>query len=342
MSFLSRHLGYENPRIKVLAETTILAATPTGGEVPVFGFHKLGMEPRFALEPKRFRTLIRLIQSKGWYLMSDTDFAQGDFTSVPSGKKPLVMGSDDASSGTAIYLTRGPSRTGRVRRIFGTPRWDPNCMVAILERFAPRENNRINFTFYISFDAIPFRQLDGAKNPGFPYPNIPLVREKITYLDAHFRLGIHSLSHQKAADMGQEAFSQDVLAAWNLMNHYAGGRAETVQTMAYPYGIVDGVPDGEELASWFKDLERPLAGGFDFDDQWASPNHQPRGPYAISRLGVDNSNWERARKILEGKVPTAVAQRTILWTTTRKRLPPSRKSLGIHRNDDLWVLVKED
>ena len=81
-------------------------------------------------------------------------------------------------------------------------------MVAILERHVRKEEGRINFTFYVSFDAIPFRQLDGHENPGFPYPGVPVISEKIRYLDEHFILGIHSLSHVYAHDMGPSAFAR--------------------------------------------------------------------------------------------------------------------------------------
>jgi len=337
-AFMAAELGYEDWIIRREGDITFLSEISSIGEVPVLCFHRLGRGQKYELTPDRFRCLIDYINVNKWYLISDYQYISGDLSRVPNGFKPIVMGSDDASYGTFSYQTNGESLYGAVRRRAGKPLLDGKSMVAILERYASREAGRINFTFYISFDAVPFRQLDTYRNPGFPYGGIPLVAEKIRYLDENFILGIHSLSHTYANDMDSETFARDVLRAWELIDEYAGGEAVSLQTLSYPFGITTLTSSMRSKLMSLTRNGRRLSGAFDFDDRLAPAPGALRDAFDISRYNVDNRTWGRIFDTLES-ANAVVARREIIWEVDTKKLPKSRYSLGASESDSVWVLV---
>jgi hypothetical protein len=338
-SYLAEHRGFDDWLTRDEGEVTYLSEKSEAGVVPILCLHKISREEDYALTPERFRRLLRYINDNGWYLVSDLQYIEGDFSRVPTGYKPIVMGSDDASHGNLVYQTRGDRLNGEVKRFFGKPILERDSMVAILEKYAKEEDDRINFTFYISFDAVPFRQLDGYENPGFPYRGVPVIEEKIRYLDENFILGIHSLSHIYAHDMGPAAFAEDVMGAWELIDEYAGGKANSLHTMAFPYGIrplSSGMRDA--VTSLSRDGEY-LAGAFDFDNKLAPPPGSPGDIFDVSRFNVDNKNWDRLMRTLE-EANAVSTRREIVWEVDTKKLPKSRYALGAAPSDGVWVLVR--
>lgn len=337
--FLADIRGFDDWMTRRDGDITFLSEKADKGVIPILCLHKISREEDYALTPERFRRLLRYINDNGWYLVSDLQYLEGDFSRIPTGFKPIVMGSDDASHGTLIYQTRGDRLNGSVKRLFGKPIIDRDSMVAILERHAKEENGRINFTFYISFDAIPFRQLDGYENPGYPYQGIPVISEKMQYLDENFILGIHSLSHTYVHDMGAEAFAEEIMVAWELIDEYAGGTASSLYTMAFPFGIrplTHAVRDA--LTSLNRDGKH-LVGAFDFDNKLAPPPGDPGDTFDVSRFNVDNKNWDRLMRTLD-EADAVSTRREIIWEVDTKKLPRSRYSLGAAPSDGVWVLVR--
>ena len=337
--YLADYRGFDGWMTRREGDVTFLSEKAYKGVVPILCLHKISREEDYALTPERFRRLLRYINDNGWYLVSDLQYLEGDFSRVPTGLKPIVMGSDDGSHGTLIYQTRGDRLNGSVKRLFGKPIIDRDSMVAILERHMKEENGRINFTFYISFDAIPFRQLDGYENPGFPYRGIPVIAEKIRYLDENFILGIHSMSHTYVHDMGAAAFAEEIIAAWELIDEYAGGIAASIHTMAFPYGVRPLTPAVRDALTSLNRNGKYLAGAFDFDNKLAPPPGNPGDTFDVSRFNVDNKNWDRLIRTLDG-ADAVSTRREIVWEVETKRLPKSRYSLGAAPSDEVWVLVR--
>jgi hypothetical protein len=337
--YLAAHHGYGGWTVRRSGDVVFLAEKSAAGVVPVLCLHKLSREDDYALTPERFRSLLRYIRNDGWYMVSDRQYIEGDFSRVPAGLKPIVMGSDDASYGNFIYQTRGDRLTGPVKRVLGKPLTDRDSMVAILEKLAEPEEGRINFTFYVSFDAVPFRQLDGFENPGFPYRGVPVIAEKIRYLDEKFILGIHSLSHLYAHEMGPEQFAQDVEAAWEILDEYAGGTASSLHTMAFPFGIRPLTPEMRRAVTSLSRNGRYLSGAFDFDNKLAPAPGSLDDNFDVSRFNVDNRNWDRLMSTLKN-ADALHARRQIVWEVDTKKLPASRYSVGASRTDEVWVLVR--
>ena len=166
-----------------------------------------------------------------------------------------------------------------------------------------------------------------------------MVREKIRYLDENFVLGIHSLSHTYAGTLGAEAFARDVLDAWILIDDYAGRRARTLHTLSYPFGIGELPGDIRAAVSGLRYGGRRLKGAFDLDGRAAAAPGAESDQFDVSRLGVDNGSWENLLRTLDGLDATR-ARREIVWETPIKRLPRSRWSLGAHKRDGVWILVR--
>ena len=340
-TFLAEHLQFSDWMMRKNREANILAEKSKVGKVPILSLHKIGDDADYALTSERFRQLLKYINTHNWYMVADYQYILGDFSHVPTGYKPIVLGADDASAGNVIYETQGDKLFSSTKSFFGKPRLDKNSMAAILEQYARRENGHINFTFYVSFDAVPFRQLDGYRNPGYPYEDIPIVADKIHYLDENFILGIHSLSHVYAYTMGPEAFAKDVKAAWELLDDYAGGKAESVRTLAFPYGISPLSDEMREAVTSIEQKGRQLVGAFDLDNKLAqAPGHSP-DPFCVSRINLDNTSWDSILELLDS-AESVVARREFIWETDKKRLPKDIKSLGADKSDGIWVLVRED
>ncbi len=339
VSFLAQYCGFAEWSTNRRGNVIVVSEKAVSGEIPILCFHKIGRQDRFALSPERFRRLLRYLNKNKWYWVSDYQYLTGDFSRVPTGMKPVVLGADDAGSGNMEYVVKGNPLTGNLKLFADGPRLERNSMVAILEKLAPRENGRINFTFYISFDAIPFRQLGGSANPGFPYKNIPLVKKKIRYLDEHFIVGIHSLSHKYVYKMGIDAFVNDIDEAWELLDYYSGGCCKTLNTMAYPYGVGDLTGELQAKLTRLSRNGRSLAGAFDLDGMYADPPGNPGNLFDVSRINVDNSSWSNIIDMLEN-VNAVKSQREFIWVTDSKKLPPSPYRLGASPLDRIWVLVQ--
>ncbi len=338
--YFAAQRGYDGWNTRSVGATTVLFERPVEGIVPILCLHKLGNKSQYELTPERFKSLLTYIDTNGWYLIADYQYLDKNLSHVPTGLKPIVMGSDDASYGNLIYKTHGDELTGRVKRFFGKPLMKSDSMAAILRKHARREGERINFTFYISFDAIPFRQLDEYENPGFPYSGIPIVKEKFQYLSEYFLIGIHSLSHVYAHDMGPDAFAKDVLRAWNIIDEYLDGQAGTIQTIAFPYGIDPLTAQLHQAISSLTHHGRRLVGGFDLDNRFAPAPGSMTEPFDVSRYNVDNDNWDQLIIMLD-EANAVIARRELIWETDTKRLPKSRWALGASPSDEVWILVRD-
>jgi hypothetical protein len=338
-SYLAEVRDYPDFFIRRDGDVIFMSEKADEGVVPILCLHKISREEDYALTPDRFRRLLNYVNDNGWYLVSDLQYLHGDFSRVPTGLKPIVMGSDDASHGTLVYQTRGDRQYGTVKRLFGKPLIDKDSMVAILERYVKKENGRINFTFYVSFDGIPFRQLDGFENPGFPYRGVPVIAEKIQYIDKNFILGIHSQSHPYVWDLGIDGFAEDIMKGWEQLDEYAGGEAESLHTMAYPYGVRNFNLDLRNALSSLNRNGKYLDGAFDFDNRLAPPPGNPGDSFDVSRFNVDNKHWDRLMRTLNA-ADAVTARREIIWEVDTKRLPRSRFSLGAAPSDEILVLVR--
>ncbi|MBN2617958.1 MAG: hypothetical protein JXR64_06565 [Spirochaetales bacterium] len=280
--------GYSNSTIK-----------SSNGKIPVLCFHIIGDGERYEISPDNFEKLLIYLNKNNFFVISDKEFINKDFSQVPNGFKPIVLGSDDASEGNFIYKTDDNDiLNGRISNL-DNPEIDEKSMVGILKRnLAPRDG-KINFTFYVSFNGIPFRQ-SGGESFGSNYRNNPIVANKFNYIIDNFILGIHTVNHPVTKDTSVSDFKNELVLFYEIMETYVGEKYKMIDTLAYPYGCADLKPEMQQMIEDFNYKGQTIIGGFDFDGYFSkSPLTNNINKYDISRLGVDNYNIDKVYGFLE-------------------------------------------
>lgn len=271
------------------------------GKVPILCFHKIGSESRYEITPRNFENFLIYLIENNFYPLSDKEFLLKDFSMVPTGYIPIVLGADDASEGNFIYKTVGDDNVfGSIDDSSGKPIMDENSMVYMLEKYIKPVNNRINFTFYISFNGIPFRQTGGQIATGEYYRGISLIGDKFNYLLDNFIVGIHTVTHPITKETSVVDFKWEIDEFYNILYSYVGDRIELIDTLAYPYGCAQLKPEMRLMLEKYNERGMNILGGFDFDGYFS---HSPFGHKVdtldVSRLGVDNQNIQKVYGFLE-------------------------------------------
>ena len=336
-SFLIERLGYDFPVVSENRYSTVFYDRRRNGEIPVLCFHRIGDDSRYELSLNRVHHLMAALKSKGYYPMSDRDFAAGDFSVIPSGMKPFVIGADDAGATQILW----DEKTMSVYDSGGNPgNWslEPDCLASIFTRYFPKSGNHYNFTFYMSFDAVPFRQLGGQLNPGFPYEGINVVRDKIRYAQKEFYLGHHSLTHTFREEMSGEQFFQEIKETDRIVSSYLGYPVK-LQTLAYPYG--SGQFTGEERRELMQaiDDERFPEIAYDLDGSFSlTPWSNGFQRWNISRFSVENSSFDLLIKRLSSPY-IYQSRRVLLIRSTDKNLDLESYHLDLGGDDIVYVYI---
>ncbi|MDC7240481.1 MAG: hypothetical protein PQJ50_08995 [Spirochaetales bacterium] len=288
--FLVERLNFDSPEVVQNRKSTIIYDRRRTGEIPVLCFHRIGEEDRYELTLNRIHHLMAVMSSRGFYPLSDREFGAGDLSSVPSGMIPFVAGADDAGATQLLWddatmaAYAGGGRPGYFEL-------DPDCLASVFTRYFPKSGNRYNFTFYMSFDAIPFRQISGS-NPGFPYEGISVVRDKIRYAQREFFLGHHSLTHTFREEMAAEEFFREVSETNRIVGDYLGYPV-TLPTLAFPYGSGTFTPAEKEKYIAAVEEGRFPETAFDLDGRFSPPPwSEDFVRWNISRFSVENRTFD--------------------------------------------------
>lgn len=268
-------------------------------KIPTLCFHKIGDEERYALTSASFENFLIYLNDNNFYLLSDKEYITKDLSMVPTGFKPIVLGSDDASEGNFIYKTSGSSETGTILEVDVKPIIDETSMVGLLEKHIKPVDGKINFTFYISFNGFPFRQ-SGGLEVNDDYTGNLVVQRKFEYLDNHFIIGNHTFSHLITKDITSNELKTELDNYYKVMFSYLGDSAKEINTLAYPYGCHALSEDMEKMLKNYNYNGATIIGGFDFNGYFAkSPFNEAVNFYDISRIGVDNKNIKSIYRFLE-------------------------------------------
>ncbi len=336
-AFLADELGYRGIGISRDREKTIFYEKRDRGKVPVLCFHRLGDDPRYELSLNRTHHLFAVMVRDGFFPLSDSAFASGDFSTVPSGMKPFVIGADDATSGQVLFSEEvlQDMRDG----IYTEPAaLDPNCLAAIFSRYFPPVNGHFNFTFYVSFDAVPFRQTGDIPHRGFPYRNMPVVGEKLKILQRDFYLGHHTVTHTFLGDQTAESLVAEIGEAESILEEYLVFPPH-LRTMAYPYGLKNLEPQQEIVFSRASEKGLFPDYAFDLDGELAAlPWDRDFQPFRISRLSVENQSFEQLLELLERR-DIYRARRTVLLYAGSKNLDLNSYDLTIGGDDVIYVYI---
>ncbi len=281
-------------------------------KIPVLCFHKIGDQERYEITSTKFEQFLIFLNENNFFPISDKDYLNNDFSMVPSGKKPIVLGSDDASEGNFILKTRDSnSFTGNVDLTVTTPKLEEESMVYLLEKYLPKVQGKINFTFYTSFNGVPFRQTGGTTSFGENYRDIPIVGYKLNYLIDNFYIGIHTVTHPITVNSTPDSFKWELDEFYRILESYVGDKISLINTLAYPYGCGTLKPEMENMIRNYNYKNYSIIGAFDFDGLFTkSVVSKSVNKFDISRLGVDNKNIESVYNFLK-KVKLITSERVI-------------------------------
>jgi len=306
------------------------------GYIPVLAFHRIGNDRRLEITIERFEALLVFLQQKDFHVISDFQLLDGDFTYVPGGSRPIVLGCDDGASGVFYYETEDRIKDSPFVEKQGEFIISRECMVYHLERYLPLEKGKRNFTFFVTFDAIPFRQTGGGYNPGPPYFGMPAVGAKLRYLSESFYLGNHTLHHYVSEVVGELEYLFELVGYYDVLRSYAvptGGRS----TLAYSYGIGNISSAREATVENFDYNGTTIAGAYDYNNEFTRPVDSGEvNIYDIPRVGVDNGNYHELLERLSGD-SLYINRRVVL--VKNLDFPFNRISLELNERDRNFILI---
>ena len=336
-SFLMEKLRYEGPGIARYQDKTIFYEKENKGRVPVLCFHRIGEDDRYELTINRTHHLMAYLAQNRYYPIPDSVFASGDFSSVPSGLKPVVIGADDASRGQMIWSEKTIAEIAAGAHP-SQPELDPNCLAAIFSRYFPAVAGHFNLTFYVSFDAVPFRQTGDIPHNGFPYSDLPVVEEKFDYINRNYYLGHHTITHTYLGEQTPESLIKEIGEAEEIFSSYLHEDLN-LETMAYPYGLAELKPEQERAFLRASDRGEFPDYAFDLDGKLSVlPWNRRFQPFRISRVSVENSSFDTLLKLLKRR-DVYTCRRTILLYSRTKKLDLDSYNLSWGGDDQIYVYI---
>lgn len=337
-SELADYLNFSSFTVREDDERTFITPKTGEGVIPVLSFHKLGEDPDFELTPGRFEELLKFLKRENYHVISDLQLVKGDFTFAENGKKLIVLGADDGSSGTFYYETSGALKTSPFLMEEGEYIISDQCMVYYLDKHLPLEEGRRNFTFYLAFDAIPFRQTGGGYNPGPPYLAMPAVRSKLQYLSQNYFLGNHTLHHYYSEVVSELEYLFELIGYYDVLESY-GINPGPESTLAYSYGIGEIDPVREDTVKSFSYKGTKIIGAFDYNGNFTRPvDSEGVNIYDISRTGVENENFNEILNHLEtGDI--FINRRAVLVESDI--YPFDLPDLTLKRGDQNFILISK-
>jgi len=191
-----------------------------GVRVPILTYHGISYiddGSSITITPGKFRQHLETLYRAGFTLVSLDDYVSSDFSSVPGGRKPIVITFDDAAVGQFSYSKKSDAE--------GNRKIDPNSAVGILNQFhLSHPDFGKSAAFFVDFYGAPFAQQD-------------FVKEKLNaLLDMGFEIGSHTYDHKDMVTVSVSEREKDIEKFNEKIDTLLGDRSEEVKYFAYPYG----------------------------------------------------------------------------------------------------------
>ncbi|HBN09446.1 MAG TPA: hypothetical protein DD435_12620 [Cyanobacteria bacterium UBA8530] len=196
------------------------------GLIPILEYHRFGKkEERWTRTFANFEGDLEFLYRNGYALLSINDFAKGHID-LPAGKKPVVLTFDDGSPEQFRYL----SNQGKTKRDSkGKPEINPDCAVAILDRFAAKHPD---FGKAAAFYVLPTAFEDTASST-----------EKLRYLfETGRQIGNHTYNHANLSKHSTSEIQNELSRAQTEVRKSLPGYS--LETLALPYGLLPHTPQG--------------------------------------------------------------------------------------------------
>lgn len=245
----------------VLSQEELQAIKPNElGKIPIIMYHVIGStDGEWERSRDNFRNDLQTFYDLGYSLIPLNDYLNGDI-SAPSGRAPLVLTFDDATSGQFTMIESD---------IDG--RWipDPDCAVGMLLAFSethPEFGHAA--TFFVDFPA--------------PFGDADRVKENLTFLVEHgMEIGNHTYNHQNLDSVSAELVVKEVGSLANKVRELCGYEP---LSLALPYGgypkSEEGLASGEWQGQGYTNLGVLLVGA----EPAPSPFSSKFSPLAIPRI----------------------------------------------------------
>ncbi|MDD4663775.1 MAG: hypothetical protein PHD83_03820 [Caldisericia bacterium] len=243
---------FMNHEIKVFQESE--------KSIPILMYHQIH-ETNFWITPTTFRKHLEEMYRSGFCLISLSDFFKGDFSSIPDGRKPILITFDDAFE-SQFTMTKD-----------GKPA--DNCAVGIMEAFS-REHPDFNCTaaFFPYLSIIPFGQVNQEE----------LWLKKFKYLwDRGYDIGCHSYYHTFFEKISEKAIKEELDFFYNHLSYYFPDDYQKSFFIAYPYGSL---PKNKQYIKYYEYKGNQMVGGF---SAWGglSPQIHHGDRFYIPRIQAD-------------------------------------------------------
>jgi peptidoglycan/xylan/chitin deacetylase (PgdA/CDA1 family) len=247
------------------------------------------------------------------------------------------MGSDDAAGGVFYFETEGDRKLTPFILAEEKHVISDQSMVYYLNKYLTKENGKGNFTFYITFDAIPFRQTGGERNPGIPYLGMSAVKEKLDYLIRNYYIGNHTAHHLYSEDLSEAEFADEVAEFYKIMEDYSIDISK-ITTLAYSYGIGDIRQERENTIRLFDYKGITISGAMDYNGYFSRPLSSGKvNRFDVPRIGVDNKSYSRIMTLLEN-VDIFENRRVVL--IDGEDYPFGLADLNVNRNEPTYILIR--
>lgn len=189
--------------------------------VPILMYHEFNdpseYGPRYTVSADVFRRQLRWLNDNDYVSISLEDYVNGDFSRIPSDKRPVALTFDDSTPGQLRYL---PDDTV-----------DPDCAVGVMMDFYKHNPEfGLNGTFYVDF-------VDKSGDHQVPFGQSGLEDEKLLFLaELGFEIGNHTLEHVRMRREGSRKVKNSIFFAGYMVSLLAPGLE--MKSIAYPTGEI--------------------------------------------------------------------------------------------------------
>jgi hypothetical protein len=291
----------------ILDKTNIVIYKINSEKIPILMYHTLDLPyMKSNVNRRSFVYQLSTLSKLKYTTIKLSDYLNSDFSSVPEGRKPIVLTFDDALGNQFNILDNGTI--------------DPNCMIGLLESNSkkyPDFGKNANFFIYLS--VIPFDQ-------GY----LPeLLPKKIKYLfDNGYEIGCHTYHHKYLGNSDKKDIEIELNLFYQDFEKRFGDKYKQCFTFAYPGGqipkdintIINYNYKDNKLKACFK-----ASGGFSF-----LPYSKNFKKYGIERIDAANESINSisytetfVKKSFKVEVPKIITLKNDLlvnWIKERKIL----------------------
>ncbi|HUT99216.1 MAG TPA: polysaccharide deacetylase family protein [bacterium] len=211
--------------------------------VPVLMYHQMGNRGgRYSITPRDFERQLEDMRRAGFFLINLSELLRGDFSRVPTGKRPVVLTFDDSDPGQFRVLPDG--------------RIDPLSAVGVLEKYRKQHPEFGSGAAFFIFardergsgiffqperwgliEAFCGRYGLSAKGRGWGRPR--LWQAKLRWLVANgYEVGNHTVTHTDLAKLDPEGIAREIGVCQLLLEEAIGDREGYLWGLCYPFGAV--------------------------------------------------------------------------------------------------------